>query len=51
MHMISSLFIIISFNSIDCDVPVHYIFVIDSMYCFIRIYVTLIINMYTLSLK
>ena len=46
MHIISSLFIIISFDSIDYDVPVHYyIFVIDSMYCFIRIYVT-VINMY-----
>ena len=51
MHIISSLFIIISFDSIDNDVPVHYyIFVIDSMYCFIRIYV-IVINMYALSMK
>ena len=51
MHIISSLFIIISLDSIDYDVPVHcYIFVIDSMYCFMRIYVTFI-NMYTLSMK
>ena len=50
MHIICSLFIIISLNSIDCDIPVHYyIFVIDSMYCFIRMYVTFI-NMYTLSI-
>ena len=36
MHIISSLFIIISLDSIDCDVPVHYyIFVIDSMYQYI----------------
>ena len=51
MHIIFSLFIIICLDSIDYDVPVHYyIFVIDSMYCFIRIYVTFI-NMYTLSIK
>ena len=51
MHIISSLFIIISLDSIDYDVPVHYyIFVIDSMYCFIRINETFI-NMYTLSMK
>ena len=36
MHIISSLFIIISLDSIDCDVPVHYyIFVIDSMYQYV----------------
>ena len=51
MHIIFSLFIIISLDSINCDVPVHYyIFVIDSMCSFIRINVTFI-NMYTLSMK
>ena len=42
MHIISSLFMNISLNSIDCDVPNHYyIFVVDSVYCFVGIYVTL----------
>ena len=51
MHIISSLFIIISLTSIDCDAPEHYyIFVIDTVYCYIRIYV-IFINMYNLSMK
>ena len=46
MHIIPSLFIITPFNSIASDVfDYYYILVIDSVYCFIRIYVTFI-NMY-----
>ena len=51
MHIVSSLFISMSLNYINCDVPEHYyIFVIDSVYCVIRLYETFII-MYTLSMK
>ena len=42
MDIISYLFIIISLNSINCDVLEHYyLFVIDSVYYFIKIYVIL----------
>ena len=41
MHIIYSLYIFFSLNSIECDAPEdYYIFVIDSLYCFIIIYVT-----------
>ena len=50
-HIFSSLFMIVSLNFIDSDVSRHYyIFIIDSVYYCIRIYVTFL-NMCTLSMK
>ena len=38
MHIFSSIFIIISLNSFDCEVPEHYyIFVIHSVHCFMKL--------------